>query len=86
MALLAITPNGLKDALRLAADSRTAVWCGADAISEEAYGELKVKNLSRFNYELGARDPAVLEDALDTIDLHHPDEVVWVEAGRYPCP
>jgi hypothetical protein len=78
---LAITPSGLKDALRVAADSGSAVWCGADAISEEAYATLKGKRRSRFIYDLGTRDPLVLEGALDTIGQHHPDEVVWVEAA-----
>ena len=81
MVFLAITPAGLKDALRVAADSRTAVWCGADAISETTYGKFKGAGLSRFIYDLGGRDPLVLEDALDTIDQHHPGEVVWVEAA-----
>lgn len=80
MVFLAITPKGLAEALRLAAVSGRQVWCGADAISEEAYTARKEKGLSRFIYPLGARDPLVLESAFDTIDQHHPDEVVWVEA------
>lgn len=80
MVFLAITPNGLTEALRLAADSGRTVWCGADTISEEAYTARKEKGLSRFIYPLGARDKLVLERALDTIDQHHPGEVVWVEA------
>ncbi|MDM0078935.1 hypothetical protein QTH90_31335, partial [Variovorax sp. J2P1-59] len=55
---LAITPNGLKEALRLAADSGPPV---SDAISEQAYGAQKAKGLSRFSYPLGAREPLVLE-------------------------
>lgn len=81
MVFLAITPVGLNDALRTTVDSSTPIWCGADAISEDAYEALKVKNLSRFSYELGARDAEVLEDALDTIDQHHPGQVIWVEAA-----
>lgn len=81
MVFLAITPNGLTEALRLAVDSGRPVWCGADAISEEAYTALNEKNLSRFIYQLGARDTLVLEGALDTINQHHPGEVVWVEAS-----
>ncbi|MDM0038966.1 hypothetical protein QTH89_21210 [Variovorax sp. J22G21] len=76
---IAITAGGLKEALRLAETSAPAVWCGADAISDADYALLKGKSLSRFSYELGARDPEVLEEALDTIDQHHPNEVVWVE-------
>lgn len=78
---LAITPRGLKDALRKASGSGTAVWCGAEAVSEEDFSALRGAYLTRFDYELGARDPLVLEDALDTIDQHHPDEVVWIEAA-----
>lgn len=80
MVFLAITPRGLTDALRESANSGTAVWCGADAISEEDFAARKTGSLTRFTYELGERDPLVLEDALSTIKEHHPDEVVWVEA------
>lgn len=81
MVFLAITPGGLKDALRVAVSSGTTVWCGADAVSEQDFAALKGTGLTRFAYELGARDPRVLEGALDTIDQHHPNEVVWVEAA-----
>ena len=81
MVFLAITPAGLKDALREASGSGSAVWCGTDAISEEDFAALRGAYLTRLAYELGARDPLVLEDALDTIDQHHPSEVVWIEAA-----
>jgi hypothetical protein len=45
---LAITPIGLKDALREAASSGTAVWCGADAGSEQDFATRKAKGLTRF--------------------------------------
>ena len=80
MIFLAITPKGLEDALSIARKSGAQVWCGADAISEDKYRETTGGHLSRFNYELGARDREVIEDALDTINEHHPDETVWVEA------
>jgi hypothetical protein len=78
---LAITPMGLKDAMREAAGSSTAVWCGADAVTEQDFAAMMGKGLTRFAYPLGARDPLVLEGALDTIGQHHADEVVWVEAA-----
>ncbi|WP_219220632.1 hypothetical protein [Variovorax boronicumulans] len=84
MVFLAITPGGWKDALREAASSGTAVWCGADAVSEEDFAVLKGKRLTRFTYVLEARDPLVLARALDTIDQHHPSEVIWVEAAPAP--
>ena len=81
MVFLAITPSGLKDALREVAGSGTPIWCGADAVSEQDFAVLKGKGLTRFAYALGAREQLVLEDALDTIGQHHPDEIVWVEAA-----
>jgi hypothetical protein len=78
---LAITPRGLKDALRTAASSAIPVWCGVDTVSAEDFAALKGAVLTRFNYELGARDPLVMEDALATIDQHHSGDVVWVEAA-----
>ena len=80
MVFLAITPSGLKHAMREAARSGAAVWCGTDAITELDFAALMGQGLTRFAYALGAHDPLVLEGALDTIGQHHPDEVVWVEA------
>ncbi|WP_326536753.1 hypothetical protein [Pseudorhodoferax sp.] len=80
MVFLAITPRGLKGALQEAAGSDAAIWCGADAISEEAFAALFGVNLTRFSYELGTLDANTLEGALITIQEHHPDEVVWMEA------
>ena len=81
MIFLAITPNGLKDALREAARSDSTVWCGAGAVSVEDFDALKVLGLTRFDYPLEERDPLALADALGAIDQHHPGEVVWVEAA-----
>lgn len=81
MVYLAISPEGLKEALGVAAPERAAIWCGADAISEEDYGELRDANVSRFNYAMGDREPAVLKGALETIALHHPQQIVWLESA-----
>lgn len=80
MNFLAITPAGLAEALRVAT-ATDAVWCGSDAITEEAFAELKAPNLSRFNYSLsgdGAKE--AIEGALGTIEEHHPGQRIWVEA------
>lgn len=82
MVYLAITRNGLAEALRIAAAINGVVWCGADAISEADYANSQHQNLSRFNYELGNRDKAALADAMQSITEHHPGSVVWVEGGN----
>lgn len=77
MLYLAITPAGLNEALRSATTADT-VWCGSDAISEAEYSALKHSNLSRFIYKLGDRHR--LNDAVSTIEEHHPGQIIWVEA------
>jgi len=78
MVFLAITPAGLADALR-AARADDAIWCGSDAITEADYATLKQPNLSRFIYELG--DRRLLDDAIGTVEEHHPGQTIWVEAA-----
>jgi hypothetical protein len=80
MVFLAITPDGLSKAMQMAATTGTSVWCGADAISELDYANLKPRGLSRFNYQLGSLDADSMADALQTIGEHHPGETVWVES------
>lgn len=83
MIFLAITPAGLAEALREATPD-DAVWCSADAISDAAFKSLGATNLTRFVHTLsGADSHDALAAALDTIDEHHPGQVVWIEGkGR----
>lgn len=78
MIYLAITPDGLDNALRSATEA-DAVWCGSDAISEAEYATRKHPNLSRFIYELGDRKR--INDAISTIEEHGPGQIIWVEAA-----
>jgi len=77
MVFLAITPTGLAQALRAATES-DAIWCGSDAISEADYAARQGPNLSRFAYSL--EDRVLIDDAVSTIEEHHPGQTVWVEA------
>jgi hypothetical protein len=77
LVFLAITPRGLKDALRQAEGTDAQVWCGAEAMSEEDFETFTGTGLTRFGHALDRLD---LPDALGTIAEHHPGEVVWVEA------
>jgi len=81
MVFLAITPTGLKEALRMALTCGSSVWCGADAVSEPEYEALAGADLSRFTYSLAGEPAAVLAGAVATIEEHHPHETVWVERG-----
>ncbi|WP_234641961.1 hypothetical protein [Delftia tsuruhatensis] len=56
-----------------------AIWCGSDAISETDYAVLKHPGVSGFIYAL--EDPDSIADAVGTIEEHHPDETIWLEAA-----
>jgi hypothetical protein len=78
MIFLAITPNGLADALRSATEN-DHVWCGSDAMPEEQREALKTK-VSVFTYSFtGAGAGGNLQGAIWTMEDHHPGHTVWVE-------
>ena len=81
MVFLAITPQGLANALELAQANSSSVWCGSDAIGEAEYANRHVTNLSRFIYPLSGQPNSVIADAVDTISEHHPGETIWVESN-----
>lgn len=70
--------TGLANAL-LTAKPDDAIWCGSDAITAADYATQKHPNLSRFIYALGDRH--LVNDSIDTIEEHHPSQVIWVEAA-----
>jgi hypothetical protein len=78
MVFLAISASGLAEAISLACGA--PVWCGSDAISEEAFCELQGQNVSRFVYPLAGQGAEILADAVATIREHHPNERIWVES------
>ncbi|MDR3016060.1 hypothetical protein [Delftia acidovorans] len=78
MIFLAITSTGLAQALS-AATEKDAVWCGSDAISEADYAARQWPKLSRFTDSL--EDRVLIDDAVSTIEEHHPGQTVWVEAS-----
>lgn len=77
MIYLAITREGLREAVRRAT-AEDAIWCGSDAISETDYAALEDVNLSRFVYGFG--DRSRVDEALATIEEHHPGQRIWMEA------
>jgi hypothetical protein len=82
MVYLAITRQGLFEAIDLAMVNGASVWCGADAISNEEFEKLEVRNVTRFIYPLMDADDSVIADALSTVEEHHPGERIWTER---PC-
>jgi len=78
MIFLAITPNGLADALKCATE-HDHVWCSCDAVPEVQREALKAK-VSVFTYSFTGADAAGdLQGAIWTMEDHHPGHTVWVE-------
>jgi hypothetical protein len=86
MVYLALNRESALQILTLAKSTGDAVWIGSDAISEAEYqqfGSEGVK-LSRFIYPLTNVETSVVNEALETIELHHPGEFIWVQYVSKP--
>jgi len=80
MVYLALTSKGLREILDALGAPTVSVWCSADALSETEFAKLERGNVTRFNYSLANSDKATIQDALTTIQEHHPGEQIWVES------
>ena len=63
MVFLALTNNGLREALALARQHQCSVWCTSEALSEEAFAASKGPMLTRLDYSFPPSDPKALADA-----------------------
>ena len=80
MVYLALTPQGLREILDASDAVKTPVWCSADALSEAEFEKLERGNVTRFTFSFADTDKATIQDALATIEEHHPGERVWIES------
>ena len=78
MIFLAITLDGVKKAIQMKIKNKDIheVWCGSDAISEK---DDLYKYVSRFDYPLNGVENHIINEALETIEEHHPNAIVWIE-------
>jgi hypothetical protein len=83
MVYLVLTPQGLQDILEASEAVKTPIWCSADALSEAEFDKLERDNITRFTYSFADADIATIEDALSTIEEHHPGERVWIESAVF---
>ena len=83
MVYLAITPQGLRNILDASEAAEAPIWCGADALSKAEFEKLERGNITRFAHSFVDADTATIQDALATIDEHHPGERVWIESAVF---
>jgi len=79
---LAVTENGLRDAIRIAAPAGNSIWCGSDAITEVDFQKLAGPAVTRFIYPLQGQPAKVINDAIATMEEHHPGATIWIEATK----
>jgi hypothetical protein len=86
MVYLALDRASALKAIALAASGGHAVWVGSDAISEEEHVRFGSEgvNLTRFAYALASANASVVEEALATVEEHHPGEIIWVQHVAQP--
>lgn len=77
MIFLAFTLNGVEAVLKMKNKGVHHIWCGSDTISKD--NEIS-KQVSRFEYSLKEANVDVIEEALETIREHHPNEIIWIES------
>jgi hypothetical protein len=84
MVYLALDRSSALEAISSAKAAGHSVWVGSDAVSEEEHRRLRTEGvkLTRFMYPLTGAEAAVVEDALATIEEHHPVEVIWAQHAR----
>ena len=86
MVYLALDRTSALEAIALAASGGHAVWVGADAISKEEHRRFSAEgvNLTRFRYALAGASRSVVEEALVTMEEHHPGQTIWVQHVAKP--
>ena len=59
-------------------------WVSGGVLSEQELSDLRSRgyDITDFNDRIDPEDPDEIMESVDTIRLHHPGQVVWVESGH----
>lgn len=79
MVFFAMTRSAFESYMQLA-QAHAALWVGAGVLSAQELASLRGQGLAitDFDHAIAPDDLAAVQDALDTIQGHHPGQVVWV--------
>jgi hypothetical protein len=86
MIFLVFTRRGYDELASSMKATPTPVWVNPNVFSQEELERLRQagSDISRFTEPIDRNDTAELAYAIDTIRLHHPGEIVWVEFEAGP--
>jgi hypothetical protein len=81
MVYLVLEPRAASETIRLANETGCSVWVGSDSITPEEHNCLvrAGAKVTRFSYPLANVTGEIVAGALETIEEHHPGEIVWVQ-------
>lgn len=60
------------------------LWVSGGVLSEQELSDLRSRghDITDFQSRIDPEEPDEIMESVDTIRLHHPGEVVWVESGH----
>jgi hypothetical protein len=78
-----ISRKGFEDYLAVKDNLTAPLWISAGVISQSQLESLRRSgtDVTDFNYVIGLNENEVIDDAIEIIKEHHPDEVIWVQQG-----
>jgi hypothetical protein len=82
MVFFALTRSGYEDFERhLGTDASVTLWVNKDVLSDIELKEVRTAGLpvTDFTRMIDILDGIALDEAVDTIKQHHPNECVWLE-------
>lgn len=81
MVIFAGTSEGFKELEPIIRSGKYPVWIGAGVLTEDEMDEIRELgvDLTNFLYAIDLGNSEVVEEALESIALHHPNERVWLE-------
>ena len=81
MIFFVISRKGFEDYLSVKEKLAAPLWISAGVISQSELELLRHSgaDVTDFNYVISLNENEVIDDAIETIKEHHPDEVIWVQ-------
>ncbi len=81
MIFFVISRNGFESYLPFATFPLVRLWISAGILTASELKDLRDRgaDVTDFSYEIDLNEVDVIDDAIETIKEHHPDQVIWVE-------
>jgi hypothetical protein len=83
MIFLVLSRNGYNALLTLIGHAPSPMWINRDVLSKSELDALRQNGVqvTNFTHLIDPASAQAVEDALDIVREHHPDELIWAEHG-----